>query len=240
MKIALRGVELPNILRSVDLTIENGERVALLGPSGAGKSTLIRLINGLIEPARGVVEVDGKPLSAHDLVALRRRIGWVIQDAALFPHLDVAGNVGFVPRLLDWPEARIDERVDEVLRLVGLSPETFRTRKPRALSGGERQRVGVARAIAARPDAVLLDEPFAALDPLLRAELQTDVAKVIAGTMVLVTHDVLEALTMADRIILLESGAVVVDVARDKFLSHPHPLAAAYTRTARAAAEAIA
>lgn len=240
MKIALRSVDVTNILRGVDLTIESGERVALLGPSGAGKSTLLRLINGLVEPSRGVVEVDGKPLGEQDLVALRRRIGWVIQDAGLFPHLDVAANVGFVPHLLGWPGERIDPRVDETLRLVGLAPERFRARKPRELSGGERQRVGVARAIAARPDAMLMDEPFAALDPLLRAELRVDVARVILGTMVLVTHDVVEALTMTDRIVLVESGAIVLDVARDRFLSSPHPLAAAYARAARQAVEALA
>jgi osmoprotectant transport system ATP-binding protein len=240
MKIELRGVDVPERVHGIDLTIESGERVALLGPSGAGKSTCLRLINGLITPARGVVRVDGKPIAEHDLVALRRRMGWVIQDGALFPHLDVAANVGFVPRLLGWPSARIDARVEETLTLVGLSPAKFRERKPRALSGGERQRVGVARAIAASPEIMLLDEPFAALDPLLRTELRVDVAKVITGTMVLVTHDVVEALTMTDRIVLLENGTIVLDVPRARFLHDPHPLAAAYTASARAAAAVLA
>jgi osmoprotectant transport system ATP-binding protein len=228
------------IVRAVHLRIARGERVALLGPSGAGKSTCLRLINGLMQPTRGEVSVDGKPLASQDVVALRRRIGWVIQDAGLFPHLDVAQNIGFVPRLLGWEPDRIRKRVDQTLQLVGLDPERFRSAMPRALSGGERQRVGVARAIAAEPPIVLLDEPFAALDPLLRAELQRDVAAVLAETtMVIVTHDVVEALTMAERIVLLEDGAVVVDVPRAQLLSDQHPLARAYARTAIATREAL-
>jgi len=240
MKIELRDVHVRGRVRAIDLAIASGERVALLGPSGAGKSTVLRAINGLVTPSQGTVLVDDRPLAEHDLVALRRRMGWVIQDGALFPHLDVAGNVAFVPSLLGWPAPRTAARVDEALTLVGLTPEKFRARMPRSLSGGERQRVGVARAIAGGPELVLLDEPFAALDPLLRGELRQDLARVITRTMVLVTHDVVEALTMATRIVLLQDGAIVLDVPRGDFTRAPHPLATAYMATARAAAEVVA
>jgi len=245
MELALRGVDVEasgrTIVRAVDLTFASGERVALLGPSGAGKSTCLRLLNGLVRPTRGEVSIDGRALTAHDLVALRRRMGWVIQDAALFPHLDVAANVGFVPQLLGWSPERLTARVDEMLGLVGLEAERFRHVMPRTLSGGERQRVGVARALAADPSVLLLDEPFAALDPLLRSELQRDLATVLRrtrSTVVLVTHDVVEALLLADRIVLLEEGAVVADTARAAFLAHPR--AHAYAQTSRAAMAVLA
>jgi osmoprotectant transport system ATP-binding protein len=221
-------------VRDVTLTVRSGERVALLGPSGAGKSTCLRVINGLIEPSRGSARVDGRVVD----VALRRSIGWVIQDGALFPHLDVSGNVAFVPRLLEWDSLTIAARVDEVLTLVGLDPARFRHASPRKLSGGERQRVGVARAIAARPRLMLLDEPFAALDPLLRSELQRDVMRALGDTTtVLVTHDVVEALTMSERIVLLRDGAVVLDAPRDEFLRAP--AAADYADTARRARDVL-
>lgn len=238
MDVALSSVEVRAgeraIVRDVTLTIRAGERVALLGPSGAGKSTCLRLINGLVEPARGTVRVDGRAVD----VALRRSIGWVIQDGALFPHLSVADNVAFVPHLLGWDAPRIDARVDEVLALVGLDPSRFRRAMPRKLSGGERQRVGVARALAARPRLMLLDEPFAALDPLLRSELQRDVARALGDTTtVLVTHDVVEALTMSDRIVLLRDGAVVLDAPREGFLREP--AASDYADTARRARDVL-
>lgn len=235
MDVTLHDVEVRAFERTilrVNLTVARGERVALLGPSGAGKSTCLRVINGLVAPTAGLARVDGRAVD----VALRRRIGWVIQDGALFPHLDVAGNVGFVPELLGWERAKIDARVEEVLSLVGLDPDRFRHAEPRKLSGGERQRVGVARAIAARPELVLLDEPFAALDPLLRHEVQRDVSRALGdATTVLVTHDVVEALTMSDRIVLLRGGEVAVDAPRDTFLRDP--AAASYADAARRARE---
>jgi osmoprotectant transport system ATP-binding protein len=218
-------------VHDVTLTIADGERVALLGPSGAGKSTCLRLINGLITPEKGTVTVDGRTVDD----ALRRTIGWVIQDGALFPHLDVAHNVSFVPELLGLDSDPIARLVDDALRLVGLDPERFRRRKPRQLSGGERQRVGVARALAARPKLVLLDEPFAALDPLLRSDLQRDVQKALGNTTtVLVTHDVVEALAMCERIVLMREGRIVLDTKRADFLRDP--AAADYASTARNAA----
>jgi osmoprotectant transport system ATP-binding protein len=222
------------VIADVTLEIRDGERVALLGPSGAGKSTCLRVINGLIVPSRGTVRIDGRPLDDE----LRRTIGWVIQDGALFPHLDVARNVGFVPELLGWDRATIAARVDEVLALVGLDAERFRHARVRSLSGGERQRVGVVRAIAARPKLILLDEPFAALDPLLRGDVQRDVMRALGETTtVLVTHDVVEALTMSERIILLRNGTIVLDAHRDAFLRDP--AAADYAASARAARDVL-
>lgn len=229
------------VLHEVDLSIGRGERVALLGPSGAGKSTCLRLMNGLVRASRGKVVIDGKEIDAHDLVALRRRMGWAIQDVGLLPHLDVAGNVSIVPRLLGWDRARIDARVAEVLAMVGLPP-SFRDRRPRELSGGERQRVGVARAIAVSPEVVLLDEPFGALDPLLRVELQREIGAVLRGlsaTVVLVTHDVQEALTMADRVVLLEKGRVVADGPARTFLRDAPAYAAAARETIAKLGEAL-
>lgn len=229
MNVTLDAVDALAV-REISLTIADGERVALLGPSGAGKSTCLRLINGLIAPTRGTVRVDDRPVDD----ALRRTMGWVIQDGALFPHLSVARNVAFVPELLGWERAKISARVDDVLALVGLDPHKFRERKPRMLSGGERQRVGVARAIAAHPRLVLLDEPFAALDPLLRTDLQRDVQKALGdATTVLVTHDVVEALSMCERVVLLRDGRIVLDTDRARFLRDP--AAAEYASTARVA-----
>ncbi|MGZ3421040.1 MAG: ATP-binding cassette domain-containing protein [Polyangiales bacterium] len=243
--IALEGVfvELGGnaVLHGIDLSIARGERVALLGASGAGKSTCLRLMNGLVRATRGKVVVDGKGIESHDLVQLRRRIGWAIQEVGLLPHLDVAGNVAVVPRLLGWERARIDARVDEVLALVGLAA-SFRGRRPRELSGGERQRVGVARAIAASPELVLLDEPFGALDPLLRAELQREIGALLRGlsaTVVLVTHDVQEALAMADRVVLLEKGRVIADGPARRFLQSAPAYAAIARETIARLTEAL-
>ena len=238
--IEIRSVELvaddgTEILRRVDLTIERGECVALIVKSGAGKSSTLRLINGLSRPTRGEVIVEGVRLDGHDLVALRRRIGYVIQQVGLLPHLDVAENVAIVPRLLGWPRARTQSRVDEVLSLVGLDPKRFRDRRPSALSGGERQRVGVARALAAEPSIVLMDEPFGAVDPLIRGELQRDVdalRKKLGTTLVLVTHDVREAMLMADRLVLIDEGTVA-------FAGTAAELLRSTAKTARAYADSL-
>lgn len=219
------------ILRGADLAVEKGECVAVVGRSGAGKSTTLRLVNGLVRPSRGEVRVEGAPLADHDLVALRRRIGYVIQQVGLLPHLDVAENVGVVPKLLGWERARTDRRVDEVLALVGLEPTRFRDRRPRALSGGEQQRVGVARALAAEPSIVLMDEPFGALDPLVRLELRRDVAKLqksLEMTLLLVTHDVHEAAAMCDRLVLVDDGAIAFEGKPTDLASSTNEVARAY------------
>ena len=245
--IHLRSVEVeaPSgaaILRGVELTVEAGECIALIGKSGAGKSTTLRLVNGLVTPSRGDVSVEGKTLRDHDLVQLRRRIGYVIQQVGLLPHLDVAANVGIVPRLLGWDGKRIGARVDEVLALVGLDPARFRARRPSALSGGERQRVGVARALAGGPSIVLMDEPFGAVDPLVRAELQRDVDALrrrLGTTVVLVTHDVREAIVMGDRVALLDEGRVVFCGTPRALVASEHPVARAYAESLTIAQAAL-
>jgi osmoprotectant transport system ATP-binding protein len=183
--------------------------VALLGESGSGKTTLLRMVNRLVEPDGGEVRVDGKPVREGDAVELRRGIGYVIQQAGLFPHFTVGDNVAVVPRLLGWPAAKVAARVAELLALVGLPAAEYQHRFPDQLSGGQRQRVGVARALAARPKVLLLDEPFGALDPITRAALQDELRRIhqeLGLTTVMVTHDLLEALSLADRIAVMYRG----------------------------------
>jgi osmoprotectant transport system ATP-binding protein len=199
------------VLDALTLGIPRGEVIALVGRSGAGKTTLLRLINRLALPQQGRVLVDGRDTREWDPIALRRSIGYVIQDGGLFPHMTVAANVGLVPRLLRWEPARIAARVAELLGLVGLSAEQGE-RWPAELSGGQRQRVGVARALAADPTVLLMDEPFGALDPVTRAELQREFRRIqqqLRKTVVIVTHDMLEALALADRIAVLDRGALI-------------------------------
>jgi osmoprotectant transport system ATP-binding protein len=196
-------------VRGVALRVAPRELVAVLGESGSGKTTLIKMVNRLIDPDEGRVRVGGKDVREHDIVALRRTIGYVIQQAGLFPHLTVGDNVGVVPRLLGWPAGEIRARTDELLALVGLEPATYRERFPDQLSGGQRQRAGVARALAARPGVLLLDEPFGALDPITRAALQDELRAIHRGlglTTIMVTHDLIEALTLADRIAVMYRG----------------------------------
>ena len=197
---------------NVTLDIPAGEFVVLLGPSGCGKSTLLRTVNRLIEPQSGTVFVDGTDNRTVDATALRRSIGYVIQAVGLFSHMTIAQNIAVVPTLLGWDKARIAARVDELLRLVQLDPERYRERFPRELSGGEQQRAGVARAIAAEPRVLLMDEPFGAVDAIVRATLQDEtrrIAHVLETTILFVTHDVDEALRLADRIVVMRSGEVV-------------------------------
>ncbi|HXV85587.1 MAG TPA: ATP-binding cassette domain-containing protein [Gemmatimonadales bacterium] len=199
------------VLGPLSLDVTAGEVVVLLGRSGAGKTTALRMINGLVLPTSGEVEVNGRSTRVWDAVRLRRGIGYVIQEIGLFPHMTVERNVGLVPRLERWPVARIQARVHELLSLVGLPPQDFARRLPHQLSGGQRQRVGVARALAADPPILLCDEPFGAVDPLARAELQGEFKALTARlgrTVVFVTHDVREALTLATRIVVLEHGQV--------------------------------
>ena len=199
------------VLRGVNLDAFEGETVVLLGRSGSGKTTLLKTINRLVAPDGGSIRFDGRPLAEWDPIRLRRRMGYVIQDAGLFPHWRVAENVALAPRLEGWPPERTAQRVDEVLEAVGLPPAEFRGRYPRELSGGQRQRVGIARALAADPPVLLLDEPFAALDPITRVELQRlflELRARVRKTALFVTHDVREALRMGTRVALLNRGVM--------------------------------
>jgi osmoprotectant transport system ATP-binding protein len=196
----------------VSLHVPAGELVVLLGPSGCGKSTLLRTINRLIVPDSGTIEVDGRDVRDETPEALRRGIGYVIQAVGLFPHMTVGRNVGIVPELLGWTRARIAARVDELLELVRLDPQRYRSRMPRDLSGGEQQRIGVARALAAQPRVLLMDEPFGAVDAIVRTALQDETLRIhraLGATILFVTHDVDEALRLADRIVVMEAGKIV-------------------------------
>ncbi|MCC6766930.1 MAG: ABC transporter ATP-binding protein [Deltaproteobacteria bacterium] len=199
------------VVDGLTLEVARGERLVLLGGSGSGKTTTLKMVNRLIEPDGGRVELDGVDVAALAPHALRRRIGYCFQQVGLFPHMTVGENVGVTPRLLGWPDERVAARVDELLDLVELAPARFRDRAPASLSGGQQQRVGVARAIAAQPSVLLLDEPFGALDPLTRERLQQSflaIARRLDLTAIFVTHDVLEALVVADRIAVLNDGRV--------------------------------
>ncbi len=197
---------------SVSLGVDSGEFVVLLGPSGCGKTTLLKMVNRLYEPTRGTILVEGRDIREGSVTELRRGIGYVIQQTGLFPHMTVAQNVAVVPRLLKWPAARIDERVDTLLALVGLPPDEYRARYPAQLSGGQQQRVGLARALAADPHIMLMDEPFGAIDAITRTRLQgelLDLQRQLHKTVLFVTHDVEEALRLADRIVVMRAGQVV-------------------------------
>jgi osmoprotectant transport system ATP-binding protein len=220
------------IVLGISLEIPQGETLVLLGRSGSGKTTLLRLINGMLMPSQGEILVQERSTRAWDLIRLRRGIGYVIQDAGLFPHFTVAENVGLVPILERWESARTAARVEEMLHLVGLDPGEFANRRPRELSGGQRQRVGVARALAADPPILLMDEPFGALDPVTRAELQREfsaLARRLGKTIVFVTHDLHEALLLATRIVLLQTGRIVASATPQEFLRLDHPEVRAFT-----------
>ena len=214
------------VISGVSLGVPLGETVVLLGRSGSGKTTLLRLINAMLMPSQGQVLVQGQATTDWDPIRLRRGIGYVIQEAGLFPHFTVAENVALVPSLEKWGRERTEARVGELLRLVGLEPAEFAVRRPRELSGGQRQRVGVARALAADPPILLMDEPFGALDPVTRAELQREfraLAQRLGKTIVFVTHDLREALLLASRIVLLEAGRIVAVAPPQEFLQLEHP-----------------
>ncbi len=228
------------ILKDVSLAVGRGETVVLLGKSGAGKTSLLKAINGLLVPTSGEVRVEGRATSEWDLIRLRRGIGYVIQEVGLFPHLNVARNVSLVPSLENWPKERMARRYEEVMRLVGLDPEEFSERLPSELSGGQRQRVGVARALAADPAILLMDEPFGALDPVTRADLQREfgeLARRLAKTIVLVTHDLREALLLGSRIVLLEEGSVIADAPAVEFNRLAHPLVQKYVASSQLAVQ---
>ncbi|MGZ3217872.1 ABC transporter ATP-binding protein [Paracoccus sp. T5] len=196
----------------VSLTVERGQIAALVGTSGSGKTTLLRMINRLVEPTSGQVLIDGQDTHALPGYLLRRRIGYAIQGHGLFPHRTVGQNIATVPRLLGWTAGQIRERVDELLSLFQLDPDAFRDRMPHELSGGQQQRVGVARALAAKPDLLLMDEPFGALDPVIRAKAQDDLRQIqrqLGTTLILVTHDMEEAVSLGDRIAVMDKGRLV-------------------------------
>ena len=229
---SINGSVLRTIVSEIQFSVRSGQTLVLLGRSGSGKTTLLKLINRLLVPTTGKVVVRERSTADWDAIQLRRGIGYVIQEAGLFPHFTFAENIALVPSLEHWDAGRTSARVDELLTLVGLEPVQFGSRKPHELSGGQRQRVGVARALAADPPILLMDEPFGALDPVTRAELQREfsaLAKRLGKTIVFVTHDLREALLLASRIILLEKGRIVADAAPQEFPLIDHPEVRAFT-----------
>jgi osmoprotectant transport system ATP-binding protein len=219
------------LLADLDLEVGRGETLVLLGRSGSGKTTTMKLINRLIDPTAGQVLFDGKPTVEWDPIRLRRRIGYVIQEIGLFPHLTIEQNIGVVPRLEGWDQERIQQRARALLNRVGLDANRFANRFPRELSGGQRQRVGVARALAVDPPVILLDEPFGALDPITRHDIQQEFKQLqrdLGKTMVFVTHDIAEAFVLATRIALLQDGEMVLLGPPAELLESSHPEARAF------------
>ncbi len=206
------------------LTVEEGQFVVLLGPSGCGKTTLLKMVNRINEPTSGHITVNGTDIHALHETELRRRIGYVIQQTGLFPHMTVEQNVAVVPRLLHWNKKRINERIDELLDLVGLPPREYRKRRPRQLSGGQQQRVGIARAMAADPAILLMDEPFGAIDAITRTRLQDELLRIqsqVRKTILFVTHDVEEALRLADLLVVMREGRILQADTPRAILTHP-------------------
>ncbi len=209
---------------NIDLDVRAGEFVTLVGPSGCGKTTLLRTVNRLAPVTAGTILLDDTDIATLDPIRVRRTIGYAIQATGLFPHLNVAQNIGVVPSLLGWPRADIDRRVDEMLELVRLNPTRYRARRPSELSGGEAQRVGVARALAARPRALLMDEPFGALDAIVRRQLQKELLQIVrdvGSTTIFVTHDVNESLHLADRVVVMNAGHIEQVGSPMEILSEP-------------------
>jgi osmoprotectant transport system ATP-binding protein len=218
------------LLHDLDLEVRRGETLVLLGRSGSGKTTTLKLINRLLTPSNGEVRVEGRSTREWDVIRLRRMIGYVIQDVGLFPHFTVERNIGLVPQIENWSSARIQQRVGELLELIGLE-RSLGERYPRELSGGQRQRVGVARALAADPPILLMDEPFGALDPITRAELQREFLALqgrLHKTVVFVTHDLREALLLGTRIALMEDGKLISVSTPQEFVHSTEPMIAAY------------
>jgi len=218
------------LVHDLTLSVNHGETLVLLGRSGSGKTTSLKLINRLLVPSSGEVRVNGKSTTDWDPIRLRRSIGYVIQDGGLFPHFTVARNIALVPQIENWAQEKIEVRVKELLELGGLSPE-LADRYPQQLSGGQRQRVGVARALAADPPILLLDEPFGALDPITRSEMQKefrDLQRRMKKAVIFVTHDLREALLLADRVALMEDGRLIVNLPVTEFSHSREPLVRAY------------
>jgi osmoprotectant transport system ATP-binding protein len=214
------------VLRQVTFEVARGETLAVVGRSGAGKSTVLKLINRMLSPSAGRVELDARDVATWDPFVLRRHTGYVLQEVGLFPHMNIARNVAVVPTLMGWSAERIAERVNELLDLVGLPSPRFADRLPHELSGGQRQRVGVARALAADPPVILMDEPFGALDPITRVELHREFAHIqsrVRKTVVIVTHDMREAFALADRIAVLEEGRLVAIAGREQLQVSTEP-----------------
>ncbi|MFT3985619.1 MAG: ABC transporter ATP-binding protein [Lachnospiraceae bacterium] len=213
-----------NAVDHVTLTVEEGEFVTILGSSGCGKTTLLKLVNRLYDPDEGKILLFGEDIQGVDVIRVRRRIGYVIQQVGLFPHMTVAENIATVPKLLKWERERIDARVEELLMLVGLSPQEFRKRYPSQLSGGQQQRVGLARALAVNPKIMLLDEPFGAIDPIIRTKLQDELVRLHEGlkkTFLFVTHDVEEAFRLGNRVIVMNEGKILQFDTPEKLVRAP-------------------
>ncbi|RNA69396.1 ABC transporter ATP-binding protein [Alteribacter keqinensis] len=209
---------------SLNFCINRGEFFVLIGPSGCGKTTTMKMINRLIDPTEGILKINGKDIQDEDIKELRWNIGYVLQQIALFPHMTIAENIAIVPELKKWKKTEITKRIDDLLSMVGLDPATYRDRKPKELSGGQQQRIGVIRALAGDPDIILMDEPFSALDPLSRDQLQKDIGKLqkeIQKTIVFVTHDMDEALQLGDRICVMKEGAAVQIDTPENILKKP-------------------
>ncbi len=221
-----RSAAAPPVLDAISFGVEQGEVVALIGRSGSGKTTILKMINGLLLPGRGAVLVEGRDTREWEPFALKRRAGYVLQEVGLFPHMTIAQNVGIVPRLIGWPADRIDERVRDLLGLVGLPAGAFASRFPDELSGGQRQRAGVARALAVDPPILLMDEPFGELDPITRAEMHAEFARIqseLRKTVVIVTHDMDEALALGNRLAVVEAGRLVAWDAPEAIVRSPDP-----------------
>jgi osmoprotectant transport system ATP-binding protein len=230
------------VLSGLNLQVARGETLVLLGRSGSGKTTSLKLVNRLVSPTSGEIRVNDVPNDRVDVIGLRRGIGYVIQEVGLFPHFTVERNIGLVPKIKGWPEERIHARTKELLQLVGLAPE-LASRYPHQLSGGQRQRVGVARALAADPEILLMDEPFGALDPLTRDELQREFLQLqqrLHKTVLFVTHDLREALRLGARIALMEAGKLVTVLPPHEFLKSDDPWASAYVRAFGDGLESVA
>ena len=211
-------------LKNINLTINESEVTVFIGPSGSGKTTLLKMINRLEDNTTGEVKINGKNVKEYDIHKMRWDIGYALQQVALFPHMNVEENIAIVPELKKWKKEKINARIDELLHMVGLEPEKYRKRKPSELSGGEAQRVGIARALAADPKIILMDEPFSALDPITRASLQEDVKKLqkqIHKTIVFVTHDIEEAFLLGDKICIIQDGELIQSGTKQEIISNP-------------------
>ena len=211
-------------LKKINLTINESEITVFIGPSGSGKTTLLKMINRLEDNTTGEVKINGKNVKEYNIHKMRWDIGYALQQVALFPHMNVEENIAIVPELKKWKKEKINARIDELLNMVGLEPEKYRKRKPSELSGGEAQRVGIARALAADPKIILMDEPFSALDPITRASLQEDVKKLqkqIHKTIVFVTHDIEEAFLLGDKICIIQDGELIQSGTKQEIISNP-------------------
>ncbi|HKL85547.1 MAG TPA: ABC transporter ATP-binding protein [Treponemataceae bacterium] len=221
IKKSIKGTK---IIKGIDMTIKNGEFVVFVGPSGCGKTTCLKMINKLINPTSGTIIIDGKNIAKVDPIELRRNIGYVIQQTGLFPHMTVRKNIGIVPSLEKWNKEKIEERTIELLNMVGMEPEMYLDRYPNELSGGQQQRIGVARAFANDPDIILMDEPFSALDPITRNQLQDELyllQQKLQKTIVFVTHDISEALKLGDKICIMKDGLILQYDSPEKILKDP-------------------